>query len=188
MNEQQLINNIKNGLDVNKSLDALYDMHSKIYYKVVHQYFPSSSNTDKKNELISECKYHIFFAAKEFDPSKNTKFSSYLGNKARWLCLGFFNSQKRQKKFDEQKKQGCEESVSLILDLVKKEAFSQLMKEINFNKDNRVSKIFDMRYFSGHSNKLTSWKTISKELSMSVQGCINIHNNFLKRLKGKINK
>ena len=43
--------------------------------KIIHQYFSKDDYLDKKNELIAECKYHIYFAAKEFDYSKNTKFS-----------------------------------------------------------------------------------------------------------------
>jgi len=186
MEEGKLINNIKNNIDIDSSLNALYILHSRIYYKIIHQYFSKDDYLDKKNELIAECKYHIYFAAKEFDYSKNTKFSSYLGNKARWLCLGFFNFQKKLSKFDEKEPEKTE--FSLVLDLIKKEAFSQIIKEIKSNKDSRVAKIFEMRYFNGDSNKLTSWKIISKELHMSVQGCINIHNNFLKRIKGKINK
>ena len=108
MEEGKLINNIKNNIDIDSSLNALYILHSRIYYKIIHQYFSKDDYLDKKNELIAECKYHIYFAAKEFDYSKNTKFSSYLGNKARWLCLGFFNFQKKLSKFDEKEPEKTE--------------------------------------------------------------------------------
>ena len=38
-----------------------------------------------------------------------------------------------------------------------------------------------MRYSNG--NKVTPWKKIAKKLDLSIQGCINIHNNYLKEIK-----
>jgi len=49
-------------------------------------------------------------------------------------------------------------------------------------KDERVKKIVDMRY-GGVNNKLTPWRFIAKELDMSIQGCINIHNKFINKVK-----
>jgi hypothetical protein len=38
-----------------------------------------------------------------------------------------------------------------------------------------------MRY--ADKKKLTPWKKIAKKLDLSIQGCINIHNNFLNKIK-----
>ena len=48
--------------------------------------------------------------------------------------------------------------------------------------DKRVEKIFRMRYLNGRK-KLTPWRKIAKELDLSIQGCINIHNSAFKKLK-----
>jgi len=40
-----------------------------------------------------------------------------------------------------------------------------------------------MRYFNTKNKKLTPWKKISKEIGLSVQGCINIHNNFIEKIR-----
>jgi hypothetical protein len=41
-----------------------------------------------------------------------------------------------------------------------------------------------MRY--ENVNKLTPWRKISKEMDLSIQGCINIHNSALKTIAKKI--
>jgi len=52
---------------------------------------------------------------------------------------------------------------------------------IEESKDERVKKIFKMRYKSG--TRLTPWKKIAKNLGLSIQGCINIHNKHLQEIK-----
>ena len=187
-NEQDYIYNIKKNIDVDESLAALYKMHSKIYYKIIHKYFSSSNYSDKKSELIEECSYNIYFAAIEYDETKNTKFSSYLANKARWMCLNFFNAERKKQRLEDDPDLNQDDSTSIIPFLLKKERFSRIQEEIYKDQDDRVAEIFKLRYFDSKTNKLTSWKDVSSKLSLSVQGCINIHNKFLKKLQSRIEK
>ena len=60
--------------------------------------------------------------------------------------------------------------------------FPKLKKE----SDERVKKIVDMRYGSSN-NKLTPWRAIANSLDLSIQGCINIHNKFINKVKSEIN-
>ena len=182
----ELIQNIRNNVKVDQSLSTLYDLYSGVYYKIIHNHFQSGNHEEKKNELISECSYHIYFAAIEFKFDKNIKFSSYLGCKARWICLNFFNRERMlernlnlnnlnpQKSFD-----------SLISEIIKSETLIKIRDEIREEEDLRVAKIFSMRYFDPDDDKISSWKKISNELNMSIQGCINIHNRFIKKIKNK---
>tara|TARA_B100000085_G_scaffold280871_1_gene306520 strand:- start:869 stop:1441 length:573 start_codon:yes stop_codon:yes gene_type:complete len=182
----QLIKNIKNNVKVDESLSTLYDLYSGVYFKIIHNHFQKGRHEEKKQELINECSYHIYFAAIEFKFDKNIKFSSYLGCKARWLCLNFFNREKMvernlnlsnsnpQKSFD-----------SLIPEIIKTETLKKIRDELREEEDLRVAKIFSMRYFDSENNKISSWKKISTELNMSIQGCINIHNRFIKKIKNK---
>ena len=43
-----------------------------------------------------------------------------------------------------------------------------------------------MRYGSSN-NKLTPWRAIADNLDLSIQGCINIHNKFINKVKSEIN-
>ena len=188
MNETDCINNIKNNFNIDISLDLLYTLHGKIYYKIIHKYFNDEKYLEQKDELIKDCKYHIFFAAKEFLPEKNTKFSSYLANKARWMCLNFFTAEKKKQKLEDSNGKPVSEVPSILPELLNRERFRKILEEIDKDQDDRVNEIFTYRYFDSKNNKLTSWKEVSSKLSLSVQGCINIHNKFLKKLKGRIEK
>jgi DNA-binding PadR family transcriptional regulator len=57
-------------------------------------------------------------------------------------------------------------------------------EEVEKHPDSRIRKIFSMRY-SGQ-RKLTPWRKISKEMNLSIQGCINIHNSALKHISKNI--
>ena len=61
------------------------------------------------------------------------------------------------------------------------ELFKSCLKE---EPDNRVKKIVDLRYNTDNS-KVRAWRVIAKEMGMSIQGCINIHNKFIQKVKQK---
>ena len=66
-----------------------------------------------------------------------------------------------------------------------------LKNDIDFSKshpDKRVGKIFDMRYIEGKDNNVMPWRMISDELSMSIQGVINIHNSAIENFKHKLER
>jgi hypothetical protein len=69
-------------------------------------------------------------------------------------------------------------------DEFKNQILSKFRKHLDVYPDKRVSKIFNMRY--ENNNKLTPWRKISKEMDLSIQGCINIHNSALKTISKKI--
>ncbi len=184
--DKKLINNIKNNVDLDESLDILYDLYSSVYYKIIHFHFSSDQESDQRKELIKECKYHVFFAAKEFKFDKKIKFSSYLGNKARWMCLNFFNRRKNQeKKLKEKYDIEPNFTDQGVVSIINKEILTKIKSEIKKEKDFRVDKIFSMRYFDCPTHKLASWREISGKMNMSIQGCINIHNRFINKIKSK---
>ena len=51
--------------------------------------------------------------------------------------------------------------------------------------DERIQKIFKMRYLND-SNKKMPWNKIAKKLDISTQTAINIHNKAIKLLKTKV--
>tara|TARA_Y100000356_G_C11238596_1_gene279418 strand:- start:1028 stop:1351 length:324 start_codon:yes stop_codon:yes gene_type:complete len=52
-------------------------------------------------------------------------------------------------------------------------------------KDPRVERIFKIRYFNGNRKK-TPWAKIAKELGVSTQTAINLHNKTIKLIKRKM--
>jgi len=173
----QLIKKVKECKD-NDSIKELIHRHSGIYVDMVNKYIPDSIEGINKNDIIQDKSFCIYDAAINFDENKNTKFSTYVGNLARWKCLNIYNKKIKfpqscisevfnEKIFDSQD----------TIEIEHKESIKEILSIIDKISDRRVKKIFKMRYNSG--NKLTSWEKIAKRLDLSIQGCINIHNKHL---------
>jgi len=177
----ELINKVKKEKD-NSSLKQLIDKHSGIYVEMVNRYIPNSMEGIIKDDILEEKNYCIYDAIIKFDENKNTKFSTYLGNLAKWRCLNIYNKKIKfpQESFEsiKSKNLSCDSDIEKIEEV---ENVEKIYKIVNKSKDSRVKKIFKMRY--ANKNKLTPWKKIAKKLDLSIQGCINIHNNYLKEIK-----
>lgn len=176
-----LINKIKNDNDVN-SIKELIDRHSGIYIDMVNKYIPNTIEGVNKEDIIQDKSFCIYDAALNFKENKNTKFSTYIGNLARWKCLNIYNKNIKFPQscindiFDE--KISCSSEIS---NLEKKENIENIFKILDRIPDKRAKKIFKMRYKDG--KKLTPWRKIAKKLDLSIQGCINIHNKNLTEIK-----
>ena len=51
--------------------------------------------------------------------------------------------------------------------------------------DERIKKVYELRYFSGEE-KLATWNSIAKKLGVSTQTAINLHEKTRVFLKNKI--
>ncbi len=173
----QLIKKVKDGNDTD-SIKELIERHSGIYIEMVNKYIPDTMEGVHKEDIIQDRSFCIYDAALNFDQEKNTKFSTYVGNLARWKCLNIYNKNVKFPQscisdiFDE--RISCSSSIN---DMEKEEAIENVFKAINKIQDKRARKIFKMRY--KNNKKLTPWRKIAKKLDLSIQGCINIHNKHL---------
>ena len=178
----ELVENIKNEKDVDDCLQELIERHTGIYLDIVNKY-TQHTNTSNKLDLIDEKDYNIYQTALKYKSDKGTKFPTFLGNETKWICLNEQNKIKKEKKvaFDDiseidlaQEDDGSKEKL---------EVFKKTIELAKQHEDKRVEKIFEMRYIIGEKNKVMPWKKISKELNMSIQGCINIHNSAIEEFK-----
>lgn len=177
----ELINGIKEKKDTD-CLKTLIDRHSGIYIDMVNRYISETKNGLVKEDLLQDKDYSIYSAAINFNETKNTKFSTYLGNLAKWKCLNLYNkSNKFPQESLEEKKYIFFEDGGEMEKLESIENLQKIQKAIEKSKDERIKTIFRMRYFS--EDKLVPWKKIAKKLDLSIQGCINIHNNYLEEIK-----
>lgn len=176
-----LINKVKS-LGDQDSVKELINRHSGIYIEMVNKYLPDHMEGINKNDILEDKDFCIYDAAIKFDKNKNAKFSTYIGNLARWRCLNIFN---RNVKFPQcSVNEIFNDSVSCnsgINDIQEREDIEKIFLALDSISDKRVKKIFKMRYKGG--KKLTPWKKIAKKLSLSIQGCINIHNKHLEEIK-----
>lgn len=189
LSDQQLVLLIKKHHNADSYLRELVERHSGIYIDMINAYVPTNTIFTNKDELIYDKEYNIYQAALKYDPTRGAKFSTYLGNETKWMCLNLYNKNRRHPEIP------TEET---LLDLnqdfsknehelsIKKELFSKIMELIKDYPDDRISKIFNMRYIEGSKNKVMPWKQVSEHIDMSIQGCINIHDSTITKLKIKL--
>lgn len=169
-----------------KSLRELIEMHSGIYIDMVNKYMPDSIGEENKEDILSDKDFCIYDAALRFKTNKNTKFSTYLGNLTKWKCQNIFTKYSKfgYHSLDDEP----QNEISIDFDIVgieQEEALARVYAAIEHIEDERARKIFRLRYQSSKS-KLTPWKKIAKELDMSIQGCINIHNKSIKEIRNHV--
>ena len=152
--------------------------------------YTSDSLISVRDELICEKSYHIYHCALKYKPSRGAKFSTFIGNETKWMCLNIYNKHKKRPTIsvEEIVHDLSQEFSDSVLDKknLDKEVFSYIIKIVKDYSDPRIYKIFKKRYIEGHKNKVMPWKKVSKDLGMSIQGCINIHDSTINKIKNKL--
>jgi len=187
-NDEELINNIQNNKSTEKCLHILINRHSGICIEMINSYMSSGYNISLRQEMIDDKDYQIYESALKFDSSKGTKFSTYLGNEIKWKCLNMYNKNKKRQHIPVE-----EDLINYFSYLSKDEGedvsedFNEIINKAQSYSDRRIGRIFYLRYVVGKNNSVMPWKSISNELKMSIQGCINIHNSFIENFKKQKN-
>ncbi len=190
LSDEQLVKNIQNQYRAKDSLEELVCRHSGIYLDMINGYVSSSNQKSLKDEMIKEKEYQIYMSALKYNPEKGAKFSTYLGNETKWKCLNMYNKNKRHPSVPIQ-----EELIEFFnykfvdedTNVFKDEMFNKVIQQAELHPDKRVGKIFNLRYVVGKENNVMPWKTVSSKLSLSIQGCINIHNSAIQQFKQSFN-
>lgn len=167
-------------------LKELIAKHSGIYLQIVNQTISDQSNINK-NDIIDDKDLFIYEKALKFDPNRRIKFSTYLGNEIKWKCLNIHNKAKKYEYYDVGDFSEYLVDKDYISEYVNQEMISLIYDKADKYHDERVRKIIQMRYRDCKKNKLTPWKRIARKLKLSIQGCINIHNRFIKEIKHELN-
>jgi len=171
--------------DCENSLVELIGRHSNLCYKVCQKYMPvMNASGIFVDDVLGDKDYIIYHSAKTFDPTRKTKFSTWLGNQVRYHCLNKINKNKKYVTTEDQE-------LSFLIDKDEqkdntdelKDYISNLLKRI---KDKRIKQIFELRYFSDEE-KMT-WTAVAKKVKVSSQTAINLHNRGLSILKKRIKK
>jgi RNA polymerase sigma factor (sigma-70 family) len=187
LSDTDLIENIKCS-NCNDSMKELEDRHSGICYTMIKKYYNTMSSIGiDPNEIAKEKDYVIYKSALNFNPTKNIKFSTWVGNQMRFHCLNCMNKNNNLISMESDaiknviEKKQSEHNDHIFLNKEKSEFIFNLLKQL---KDKRIEKIFKLRYFSERKNM--SWSKIGKKLNISTQTVINIHNKTISFLKNKL--
>jgi RNA polymerase sigma factor (sigma-70 family) len=182
-----LINKVKFEND-NDALRELESRHTGIYNEIVKKYYKHLIDFGvNANDVSSDKLFVLYKSIMSFDPSKNVKFSTWLGNQARYYCLNCINKKNNTLNMDqdnlisllEKNQMKSNDNLSRI-----KEKSDQIFSILSRIKDDRIQKIFKLRYFQGA--KPTPWSKIGKKLKVSTQTVINLHEKGRVFLKNKL--
>lgn len=188
--DQELIDNIQSSKKIEDSLKELIYRHSGIYLDMVNSYASPNNPFIDYNELIQDKEYRIYSAVIKFNKDKGAKFSTYLGNETKWMCLNLYNRNKRRPVWNSEYIENMAEVEDMESDTfsecVKQDLLNKVFKVIKDHPDKRVEKIFEMRYITGSKNKVMPWKQIGDQMNLSIQGCINIHNSAVEDLQQEL--
>jgi RNA polymerase sigma factor (sigma-70 family) len=187
LSDVDLIENIKCS-NCNDSMKELEDRHSGICYSMIKKYYNTMSSIGlDPNEIAKEKDYIIYKSALNFNPTKNIKFSTWVGNQMRFHCLNSMNKNNNLISMESEtiknviERKQSEHNDHIFSNKEKTEFIFNLLKQL---KDKRVEEIFKLRYFSERKNM--SWSKIGKKLNISTQTVINIHNKTISFLKNKL--
>lgn len=178
VNDLQLINQIKKDND-SKALCELANRHTGIYIYTIEKY--SYIPKIEKDELIDHKLLNFFNYAKDYDPSKNMKFSSYVSMRLSFECKDIITDAKKMK-MEEIPNNLVFEDHSTVLE------YCQNYSKIIFEKveqfsDPRFVEIFKLRH---EGDKKETWKTIGAKLNLTVEGVRKIYLKNIKILKNQI--
>ncbi len=182
LQDQQLIIRVQKK-NCEDSLKELIERHSPLCYSVFKRYAPALNSLGiSRDDIYYEKDYLIWKTALNFNPNKNSKFSTWLANCLRYKCLNMLNHRHELAVETESLDKLVDSNTS---DEPKNKYlfkyFSNILEQIT---DKRIKVIYQMRYFHD-KDKNISWKEIGKKLKISSQTVINLHHKYLHLLKNK---
>ena len=162
--------------------------YENVYYKICQKYrYALIKSGVQPEDVYAEKDMIVLKCAQSFDPGRKTKFSTWLGNYAKFTCLNYVNSKKYIFSADTAELHEHIEKSQSIPDHTNNlnEEYKMMKTALEGLKDSRIKKIFYMRYF-GDKKKSSTWKNISENLGMSIQTAINLHKKGLGILKNRL--
>jgi len=183
LSDNHLVQRVK-VINCEKSLIELSTRHSGLYFKILKKYSKSFfANNIDINEAASDKNLIIWNSVKSFSIDKNVKFSTWLANQTKYHCLNTLNKKSKDRLVT---------TGDDILDFLNEEdspsnpdpLFEFIENILGQLKDKRIKVIFAMRY--SREDKKPSWCVVAKELEISTQTAINLHNRGIKILRKKI--
>lgn len=158
-----LINKVKEEND-QKSFLELVNRHTGIYNTIVYRYLHTGNKSDYY-DLIGEREYNFYSFVKDYDETKNMKFSTFVGDRTKYLCLD------RNSDSNEIIKEEIDDGMLVAgqpdFDLFNKDIMNKLRESIDGIKNKKFKKIMELRFFSSH--EILTFREIAKKMNVTTQ-------------------
>jgi DNA-directed RNA polymerase specialized sigma24 family protein len=193
LEENKILEKIQKGENTSENFKKILDLHSNIFYKICNKYMYTSYNFHKQDFLMDK-NYFIYQCILDYKFDKGAKFSTYLASRVKWFCLNFSRKYKRDfsqvlnvdRECMESLSDGSDEFIENNCETSEhKDIISSFIQKLKSHKDKRLYRIFHLRYIQGKNNSVMPWSEVSKDpdINLSIQGCINVHDKYLKTMR-----
>lgn len=186
LTDKKLSDNIKNEVNDNESLKELISRHSNLVINMVNSIMCDPNHALNKKQILEEKDFFIYKTALKFKSDKGAKFSTHLGNEIKWACLNIYNRKKNKPKLKIEDVGSLHSEENIICNIEENDDKLRIQEIIDQIEDERARRILELRYTIGLKNKVMPWRLISKDIGLSIQGCINLHNKTIKQIQDDI--
>jgi RNA polymerase sigma factor (sigma-70 family) len=185
--DAELIKNIKINNDyASDSINAISERHGAIVTEVIKKFSSVLANTGiAPIDVYHEKDLLIYNSAMSYDDTKGAKFTSWLYNQTRYLCLNTINKESKKNKFTDDKKFDYLNNQTQKDFITEENQLQYIIKEINNISDCNERKIMELRYLDKDKNN--NWKDIAKAVGLSVPTVLKIHKKHINSIKNKFN-
>lgn len=178
----QLIDQVKQNQN-SDSLMELVERHTGIYINMVNRY--TYVPKIERDDLLEHKMYNIYNYALKYDPDKNMKFSTWVGQNIKWQC---------QKLITENQDAGIMVSESELADFLEEEEdvgqakHREIVDFINSEVDTAENQKFAEIYRMRHTKPGCTWEQIAFKFGISKQAVRMLYLRNLKKIETKIHK
>lgn len=188
MDDKRLASRVKR-LKCEESLGELINRHTPLYCSIIRRMCKKYNNWYNSEELINEKDYTIYQSAIKFNHDINIKFSTFIGNQAKWAYLNRCNKSAKIIKRETPLIENIRPEVHNPFQTIEaSETLRVAIDMLKEHKDKRISELFELRYRIGKDNKEMPWHLVGNNMKLSAQGCINLHKIGIKFLQSQFKK
>jgi DNA-directed RNA polymerase sigma subunit (sigma70/sigma32) len=166
------------------SLKEIAARHSALFNKVYMKFAGPLNNVGMSRSDVFNDKESLFYQAiQSFNAKRQTKFTTYFVNFARWHFLDTINHTEQFKLVDDP---NYFNHLQLEIRRDSSKFFLKLPDLIKRFPDRRIRKIFKDRYLQ--SSRPKRWRDIAAELNLSTQTCNKLHKRGIQLLKDYVKR
>lgn len=163
--------------DDQKSFIELVNRHTGIYNTIAYSY-TRTGDKSLYHDIIDDREYNFYSFVKDFDENKKMKFSTYVGERTKFLCLDKNRTHKRYS-FEEINDNLEYQGQSIDIEIYGENMVKKLKDAVSKIENSRFKKIMEMRFFS--SLNLMKFSDIAKNIGVTIQYVNKVYNDNIEQ-------
>lgn len=184
--DNDLISHIKKNDELaSDAINAISERHGAIITEVIRKFSSVLTNTGiAPIDVFREKDSLIYNSAISYDDTKGAKFTSWLYNQTRYLCLNTINKESKKSLFTEDRK------FDYVLNSEQKDLVSEdktieyITNEIKNIENESARKIMSLKYL--YNGEKPKWENIAREVDLSIPTVQKIHKKYIKQIQKKV--